>query len=310
MVERICEVVGKGTTASDIPNSRGKGGTRPYRLTRPQAVFVKNVLVTTLLIIIVLIIDFPIFWMVSSSLKGPGELFLREPNFIPKNPVWENYPDVFVRLDYAKYFANSLIVALSTTVTAVIIGSISGYSFARFRYRGRNPALFLILISQMFPASLLVIPLFLILNQLRLINTHLGLVLAYTTFVLPFSVWMMKGFYTTIPVDLEEAALLDGCTRLQVLFKIVLPLAAPGAAATASFAFVVAWNEFLFALNLTTGNETRTLPIGLSLLVGRYFNNWGVLMAAAVITTIPTLLVFLGLQKYLIRGLTAGAVKE
>lgn len=284
--------------------------TRAHQANVRRARTFNKVLVTLLLIVIVIILDFPIYWMVNSSLKGPAELFQRNQTYFPRAPLWQNYPDIFVRMDYVKYFTNSLIIALATTLTAVVIGSISGYSFARFKYRGRKLAVFMILISQMFPASLLVIPIFLILNQLGLINTYLGLILAYSTFILPFSVWMMKGFYATIPVDLEEAALLDGCSRLQALYKIVLPLAAPGAAATASFAFVVAWNEFMFALNLTTNNATRTLPVGLSLLVGRYFNNWGVLMAAAVVTSIPTLLVFLTLQKYLIRGLTAGAVKE
>lgn len=269
----------------------------------------KNIVVTAILVIIVVIMDFPVYWMINSSLKGPGELFLRAPTFFPHSPVWSNYSDVFVVLHYFQYLSNSLIVALLTTVLSVVIGCISGYSFARFKYRGRKSAVFVLLVSQMFPAALLVIPMFVILNKIGLINTQLGLILAYTAFILPFSVWMMKGFYATIPIELEEAAMLDGCTRLQALGRVVLPLAAPGAASTAAFAFVSSWNEFLFALNLTTNDSARTLPVGLSLLLSPYFNNWGVLMTAGVLTSIPTVIMFLLLQRFLTRGLTAGAVK-
>lgn len=279
-------------------------------LTRQRVRAIQQLIITLILAIISIVVVFPILWMVSSSLKSPAELFLREPNFIPEEFYWENYSNLFNRLNFGKYFVNSIVVSLTTTVTAVLIGVVSGYSFARFRFLGKRPALFLILISQMFPAALLVIPIFLILDQIGLINTHIGLVLAYTTFILPFSVWMMKGFYSTIPVDLEEAAVLDGCTRFQALYKVVLPLAAPGAAATGAFAFVVAWNEFLFALNLTLGDDTRTIPVGLSLLIGRYFNDWGVLMAGAVLASIPPFLVFMFLQRFMISGLTAGAVKQ
>lgn len=270
---------------------------------------VTRVAVFVALIVIVIVMNFPIYWMTVSSFKGQGELFLREPTFLPQEALLQNYPNVFRRIPFAAYLRNSIIVSLVTTLAAVSIGIVSGYSYARFQFRGKQPALFVILLTQMFPALLLVIPMYLILNSFGLINTHLGLIVAYSTFTLPFCVWMMRGFFQTIPVELEECAILDGCNRLQVLSRITLPLAAPGAAATACFAFVVAWNEFLFALNLTTSEAARTLPVGLSLLVGRYFNDWGVLMAAAVMTTLPTLLIFLFLQKYLITGLTAGAVK-
>jgi multiple sugar transport system permease protein len=283
--------------------------THPGRRAARARALTGKVAVTLVLAVVAVFMIFPVYWMVLSSFKGSGELFRAVPTFWPETFEWSNYTSIPELLDFGTYFSNSVIVAVSTTILSVGIGCISGYSFARFRYRGRSAAVFVLLVTQMFPAALLVIPMFTLLNAIGLTNTQLGLILAYTAFILPFAVWMMKGFFETIPVELEEAAMIDGCTRLGALVRVVLPVAAPGAAAAAAFAFVSSWNEFLFALSLTTGVESRTLPVGLSLLLSPYFNNWGVLMAAGVITSIPTILMFVFLQKYLVRGLTAGAVK-
>jgi multiple sugar transport system permease protein len=206
---------------------------------------------------------------------------------------------------------NSVIVVTSSTAVALVFGSLAGYSLARFPMspRFRENISFWILSTRMIPPIVTIIPIFLIFKNLHLLNTYLGLGIVYTGFALPFAVWMMRAFIQEVPVDLEEAALVDGDTRLSAFFRIVLPLAAPGLAATAVFSVIVLWNEFLFALILTTTAKTITLPVGIAGLVSQYELLWGEMGAAGTVAIIPILIFSLSVQRYLVRGLTLGAIK-
>jgi ABC-type glycerol-3-phosphate transport system permease component len=189
------------------------------------------------------------------------------------------------------------------------LGALGGYALSRFRFKGSEGAGYLILVTQMLPTTLTVIPIYLIFKSLALLDTRTGLVIAYTTFALPYCLWMMKGFFDTIPRDIEEAAQMDGCSRVSSLFRVVLPLSIPGLVATSLFAFILAWDEYLFGITLLRSAETRTIAVGIATFIGEYGTPWDLIMTTSVIATIPVLLMFLFLQRYLLQGLTAGAVK-
>jgi len=194
-------------------------------------------------------------------------------------------------------------------IISLTIGTLAAYGFSRYRFPGRGALLLFYLVIRMFPVVLLIIPLFIMMRNLNLLDSRFGLALAYTTFLLPLCIWLMKGFFDAIPVDLEEAARIDGCTRLTALIRVVLPLARSGIVATAVFIAIAAWNEFLFALMLTTSQGSRTWPVGLQLMVGEFQLPWGALSAGGIISIIPVIIFFSFVQQALIRGLTAGAVK-
>jgi ABC-type glycerol-3-phosphate transport system permease component len=251
----------------------------------------------------------PFLWMISTSLKNPAEVVLRDPTIIPRSFAVENYVDVFRRGNFGRYFLNSVIVSLAVTVISVAIATLSGYAFARYRLPGGKAILLGILATQMFPAILLAIPLYILIRNLGLLNSLLGLILVYTSFALPFCVWMLRNYFLTIPKDLDESALVDGATRLQALRSVVLPVAMPGIAATGIFSFILAWNEFLYANTFISSAELRTLPVGLQSLIGEFTTDWGMLMAGAVVTTIPVVVIFFFVQRRLTQGLATGAVK-
>ncbi len=251
----------------------------------------------------------PFYWMAITSFRAPDALFSSQPALWVSRPVLEHYATVLLRTRFAAQFANSVIVALSTTLACIVSGSLAGYALSRFRFRGKFLVAVTIFLAMMFPATVVLIPLFLVFRTLGLLNTYGGLILAYTTFALPFCTWMMKGFFDSIPVELEEAAIVDGCSKAGAMCRIALPLAAPGVAATAMFGFLLAWNEYLFALTLTTTEDMRTVPVGLTLFSGEYYTNYGALMAASLLVCVPVLVFFLYTNKYMIQGLTAGAVK-
>lgn len=251
----------------------------------------------------------PFLWMISTSLKDPAEVVLRDPTIIPRSFAVENYLDVFRRGNFGRYFVNSVIVSLAVTVISVAIATLSGYAFARYRLPGGKAILLGILATQMFPAILLAIPLYILIRNLGLLDSLLGLILVYTSFALPFCVWMLRNYFLTIPRDLDESALVDGATRLQALRSVVLPVAMPGIAATGIFSFILAWNEFLYANTFISSADLRTLPVGLQSLIGEFTTDWGMLMAGAVVTTIPVVVIFFFVQRRLTQGLAAGAVK-
>jgi ABC-type glycerol-3-phosphate transport system permease component len=277
----------------------------PHRTRRPLARYALLYAVLTVLAAIVLL---PFYWMVVSSFRAPEALFSSKPSLWLSEPVLVHYAHVLRRTPFVIQFENSAIVALCTTLACILTGSFAGYSLSRFRFTGKLVIAVVIFLAMMFPATVVLIPMFLVFRTLKLLNTYAGLIIAYATFALPFCTWMMKGFIDSIPVELEEAAIVDGCSRAGAMFRITLPLAAPGVAATAMFGFLLAWNEYLFALTLTTSEDMRTLPVGLTLFSGEYYTNYGALMAASLMICIPVLVFFLYTNKYMIQGLTAGAV--
>jgi ABC-type glycerol-3-phosphate transport system permease component len=251
----------------------------------------------------------PFLWMISTSLKDPAEVVLRDPTIIPRSFATQNYVDAFNRGNFGRYLVNSVVVALAVTLLSLLLATLSGYAFARFRLFGGKAILLGILATQMFPAILLAIPLYILIRNLGLLNSLVGLVLVYTTFALPFCVWMMRNYFLSIPRDLDESAMVDGATRLQALRSVVLPVAMPGIAATGIFSFILSWNEFLYANTFISSADLRTLPVGLQSLIGEYTTDWGLLMAGAVITTMPIVIIFFFVQRRLTQGLASGAVK-
>ncbi|MBA2452354.1 MAG: carbohydrate ABC transporter permease [Chloroflexia bacterium] len=251
----------------------------------------------------------PFLWMVSTSLKDPVEVVLRDPTILPRTFEVENYGRVFSRGRFGDYFLNSIMVSTATTLICVTLATLSGYAFARYRLPGGKPLLFGILATQMFPEILLAIPLYVLLRNLGLLDSLLGLILVYTTFALPFCVWMLRNYFMAIPRDLDDAAIVDGATRLQALRTVILPVAVPGIIATALFSFILSWNEFFYANTFISTRDRQTVSVGLQSLIGEFTTDWGLLMAGAVVTTAPVVAVFFFVQRFLTQGLAAGAVK-
>ena len=251
---------------------------------------------------------FPMYWMVAASLTAEARLF-DAPSLVPLALSLDHYRALFDERDFLIPIRNSLVVAGAATLVAVPVAVICAYALARLRMRGKGALLALILAVSMFPQISIVPPLYLILRELGLLTTYPGLVLPYLTFTTPLAVWMLTGFFRQLPWDLEEAALLDGASRLRALRDIVLPLAAPGVASTAILTLLYSWNEFLFALSFTLGPERYTVPVAIALFRGRYQVPWGEVLAAAVIATIPVALLVLAFQRRIVAGLTAGASK-
>jgi multiple sugar transport system permease protein len=262
-----------------------------------------------LALVLLTFVAFPLYWMTLTSLKPQTEVFRVPPTFLPAAWTLEHYVSLFRLTDFGLLFVNSLKVCLLSTAFALGVGILGAYSLARFRGRGKKAYGRLVLLAYMFPGALLVIPLLLLFRELGLTNSHLGLSLAYLTFALPFVMWVMRDFFASVPVDLEEAALIDGATRLGALWDVVLPQAVPGIIATGIFAFLFAWNEYLFALVLISDESLRTLPPGMMRFVSTTDTNWGLIMAASTLATLPMALAFGLIQRYLVTGMGAGGVK-
>jgi len=252
---------------------------------------------------------FPFFWMISTSFKPPAEVFAQPPAFIPDDPTWDNFRRLFTATNFLIYFKNSLIVSGLAVVLTMVVSAAGAYSLTRFSYLGREKIAGLILCTYMFAPIMVVIPFFILVKKLGIENTHFALVLAFTSFCLPFTLWLMRAFFATIPLELEEAALVDGAGRVRALIYVVLPLALPGIIATSIFTFILAWNDYIFTRILITSDELKTLPVGVQDLFHSALIDWGLIMAAGMMITIPALLFFLSVQRYLIRGWGAGGVK-
>lgn len=250
----------------------------------------------------------PVYWMVNTSLKNQVEVFTSPPTLWPQNLTFANYVSVFTRRHLGTYLFNSLVIVGSAVLLSLLMGSLAGYSLARFS-RLQQRLNFWVLAPRMIPPVALVVPLFLMLQEIGLINRKLGLILVYTAFNLPFVAWMMRSFFQEIPVDLEEAAMVDGASRLRSFRDIVLPLAAPGLAATAIFSLIITYNEFFFALILTSTPAAATLPVGTAALIGKTQTLYGEMAAAGVVAAVPLVIFALLVQRHLVRGLTMGAVK-
>jgi multiple sugar transport system permease protein len=253
----------------------------------------------------------PFLWALSASLKTRLELYATPITYIPTAPTFRNYVEAWTsRLTpFSIFFANSLWVSSVTMVATIVISTSAGYALARFRFVGKNTLMLVFLATQMFPAVLLIPPLLSQWYALGLIDTYQALIYSNFSFTVPFTVWMLVGYFESIPRELEESAMIDGSTRLGAMVRIIVPLAAPGIAVTAIFAFVSSWSELLFATTFTSSTDMRTLSAGLLYMAGQYEVQWGQLCAGVVISTMPVAVLFTFLQKHLIKGLTAGALK-
>ncbi|HEV2356796.1 MAG TPA: carbohydrate ABC transporter permease [bacterium] len=266
---------------------------------------------TALLVLALIWTLFPVYWMLITSLKTNLAMFQSIPQLWPAAPTLENYSQLATGASpVGRLFTNSVITSLATALVTVLLATLAGYSFSRGRYRLKGPMMYGILATQMFPLVVLLIPLYLVYLRTRLLDTYVGLVLAYCAFSVPFGAWMMKAFIDSVPREIEEAAWVDGCSRLQSLLRVVIFVALPGIVATGVFAFLSAWNNLLFPLTLTSSMDMKTLPPGLLLaFTGQFKADWAGMMAAATITTAPVVLGFAVVQRYLVEGLTKGAVR-
>lgn len=252
----------------------------------------------------------PVFWMAMVSLNPISfNNFVTNPAGWAANVDFSAYELAINGTDFLVWFKNSTIVTLAATALSIVVCTFGAYSIGRLEFRGRKAMATFLLMTQMFPLILVAVPLFLIFRDLGLVNTLYGLTIAYVAFVLPFSVWMLRGFYENLPESLEEAAMVDGSTRVGAVIRVIVPLSAPAIATTAIFAWIFAWNEFVMALILISDSGKTTLPPGLSTWIGRYSLQWDLLMAGALGATIPLFIILFFLQKYIINGLAEGAVK-
>ena len=259
--------------------------------------------------VLLLMVLFPFYWMTITSLKSEDQMRSLVSMFWPSPVVFENYDQLLRKTDFTSWFTNSAIVAVSSTLLATAVGTIGAYALARLRFRGRAFMSSATLITYLVPPSILFIPLYAQIRTLGLADSLAGLIAAYPSFTVPFVTWLLMGYFESIPVELEESAMIDGATRFGAFRRIILPLAAPGVLAAALYAFTQAWNEFLYALVFITDVKQRTLPVGLSSFITGDVYGWGYLMAGAVLTTVPVIVVYIYLQKYMVEGLTAGSVK-
>ena len=252
---------------------------------------------------------FPFLWMLSTSLKESSEVFASPPTLVPRHLTLGNFARLLTETNFATYFGNSLTVSFATVVLTLGVSAVGAYGLTRFRFPGRETIAALILLTYMFAPIMVIIPFYILVKQLGLVNTHLALVLSYTTFCLPFCLWLLRAFLQSVPLELEEAALVDGAHRGRAVWHVVLPLALPGIIAAGIFTFILAWNDFLFALVLISSDELKTLPVGVNDLFNATIVDWGMIMAAGVMITLPTVGFFAGVQRYLIRGWGSGGLK-
>ena len=272
--------------------------------------FLLNIQSYGFLILVSLYCIFPFIWMLSTSFKTEAEAFRVPPTWIPIEPTPYAYIYMWTKKNFGIYFLNSTIISLATAVLSTFFGALAGYGFSRFIFRGRKFLIGFFLATQMLPGVLLVGPYFKILSKFGLYDTRTGLIIAFLTICLPFSTWMMKGFIDRVPDALDQAALVDGCSRLGVFFRVILPISAPGMVATIIFAFLLAWGDLLWVLCLTSTESMITVTLGIARTVGEFRIIWPMLMSGALMGGMPAIILYLLLQRLLVQGLTAGAVKE
>ncbi|UPK73134.1 carbohydrate ABC transporter permease [Nocardioidaceae bacterium SCSIO 66511] len=284
---------------------------RPTARVRTRRRFTIGTLLQTIAVVIAVVVALaPVYWMVATSFKSASEVAQLHPTFWPKDFTLENYDKlVGESLPFMSFLVNSVVSSLVSAVLTIVISVLGGYSLSRGKYRLQGLMGYLVLIVRMLPLVVLVGPLYLLLLNAHLLNSIAGLVVGYTSFVVPFGVWMMKGFFDGVPKEVEEAARIDGYPRWQILFRVVLPLVWPGVFTTATFVFMESWNNLLYPLTFINTLENQTLPGGLLLsFTGQFKTDWGGMMAASCVTTLPLMIAFFAIQRSIVRGLTAGAV--
>lgn len=259
------------------------------------------------LAIALLVVSFPFYWLTISSLKPSNRVFTVD--MFPANLSLDNYTNLFTRTPVLQYFVNSVIVAVAVTLITVFAAVLGAYSMVFFRYPGREALGRLILFTYMFPGVIIIVPTHRIMTSLSLVDSLVGVIIVELVLTVPFCVWMLRGFFMGIPKELEEAAIIDGCSKMSALYHVLLPVSLPGITATAVFAFIFSWNEYLFPLVLINNEAQKTLPLGVAGFMGHLYVEWGPLLASGVFSTLPILILFTFLQRYLISGLMAGSVK-
>jgi multiple sugar transport system permease protein len=262
-------------------------------------------------------IYFPILWLFSASLSNQVELFAIPPHWIPQHPTLQNYLDIIfpnlasssVPRTFAVALLNSIKIASAVTIISIVIGSMAAYALARIPFKFSRGILLGIIATRMIPEVSLILPLFIIASRLQLINKPAVLIITYMSFALPFAIWMMVAFFQSVPIELEDAARIDGCSRLGILFRVVIPISVPGLVSTAMFTFLLAWDEFFYALIFTSTLASKTAPVAMAEFVGRYAVNINGMMAGGIIAALPPVILALAFQRYIVRGMTSGAVK-
>lgn len=263
------------------------------------------------LVFFFLLIVLPIYWIVATSFKSSAEILdLNNITYFPKKFTWENYITLFKQYDYYTLLKNSLLVSVTSALVITLLSMLGGYGLARYKFKGKGAVILFFLVTQMIPGILVIIPLYVTFSKMGLVNTHIGLFIYYVTVNLPFCLVTMRSFFERIPVSLEESARVDGCSKMQSLFKIVFPIMFPGIVSVFVFGFIGAWNELIAGSIFISTPDMWTIPVGLKTLIGKYNVEWGLLMAGGVMGLLPTAVMFAVMQKFIVEGMTAGAVKE
>jgi ABC-type glycerol-3-phosphate transport system permease component len=271
--------------------------------------WLKDVAVAAIAVPVLAWFTLPWVWMAVSSITPEQDLFSETFRFLPRSATFGNYAGL-VTAGFPRFFVNSVVVSTAAVVGSMVLAVLAAYGLSRFHFRGREGLLGFVALTQMFPWIILVTPVYVLFWHLHLVNTYAGLILVYIAITTPFCVFMLVGYLTSIPVELDDAAAIDGCSTWQAIWRVVVPVAAPGIVGTATYAFAQAWSEYVFALTLMTRTDLKTVQVGLASFFGEYTTEWGRVMAASSVATIPTVVFFLLLQRHLVSGLTAGAVKE
>jgi ABC-type glycerol-3-phosphate transport system permease component len=251
----------------------------------------------------------PVLWALSTSLKPDRLIFSQPPQWIPREISLEHYKAVVRNPNMVHYYVNSFLTAIGSTAAALVVGTLGAYGFSRFKFPGNKSFMVSIMLSRMLPRVSLIVPFFITLQKLKLYNTRPGLIIVFLVITMPLSIWMLKGFFDSISYEIEEAAIVDGCSPLGILLRIDLPLILPAIASVGMYIFITAWNEFLLALTMTKGSALRTISVGLAFYIDEFGIRWGSLMAASILMSIPAVIVFSVFSKFLIKGLSEGAVK-
>lgn len=275
----------------------------------PSRYLVRQTLIVGLTTFCAIIILTPVVWMINAALRPIKEVLTYPPRLDPSQLTFEYMASLIENELYRGYFVNSTILALSTLVITIVLGLLAAYGFSRFKMAGGRIMLLGIMALLMLPTVTLIVPYFRLAHLVGLYDTLLGLIVVNSAFILPISIWLLKGYMDAIPVDLEEAAMIDGCTRLQAMTKILIPLSVPGIVSTGTFAFIFAWNEFLLAVTLTDSPTSQPLTIGLAAFFGQFVRDWNSIMALSTITSIPLMIIFVVFQRWVVQGMTSGAVK-
>jgi arabinogalactan oligomer/maltooligosaccharide transport system permease protein len=274
-----------------------------------RILLLKSAATHMILIVFTIIAVFPIWQVVNISLRPGDQLLSTSLELLPPNATLSNYGRLFTEREFLRWLGNSAAVSLTVTLTGVLFASMAGYGFSRFRFVGKKAGLLSLLTTQMFPGTMLLLPMYIMLINLGLINSYLGIVVVYSATALPFCIWTMKGYYDTIPTSLEEAARIDGCTHMSAFTRVILPLAAPALVITALFSFMSAWSEYIVAAQILQDADLWTLPIGLKSFESSMSTEWGLYGAASIVVMIPVVVLFLALSRWLVSGLTLGSVK-